>query len=606
MQNSHYCRIMRFPKIYFLLFLAQMLTGKGLFAQNNVVYPDHFYGTDTIVIGSEPDYPPYCILDDNGNADGFSVDLFKAAAAAVGLEVEIRIDIWSRIMEDLATGEIDALPLVGRTPEREELFDFTLPYMSLHGAVFVRRGTTGISSVEDLEDKEIVLMQGDNAEEFVRRYNISDKIFTTSTFKDAFLKLAGGEHDAVIMQRVTGINLLGELGLSSVVPLDLQLPRFRQDFCFAVREGDYILLNRLNEGLSIVIADGTYEELRHKWFGPQEQGELTIQDILRLAVSLFVPMLIIMSVFWIIFLRRQVKSKTLVLNDEISERKQREKELIKLKAQLESQVEERTAELKEKVRKLDQNQKAMQQMIEDLNDIRKELEAEREKLEFSNKELKAFTNSVSHDLRVPLRAISGFARFLVEDYANTIDDEGRRYLYTIRENANRMDQLISGMLDLSRVSRAAVKLIPADMGDIARSILHEVASDRERELFDIRIEKMPEVVCDSLLIKQVWQNLIENALKYSSKSKIKKIRIGSEDDNQEIRFHIRDWGSGFPDKYKHNLFGMFQRLHSEDEFAGTGVGLAIVKRIVHRHGGKVWAEGKINEGATFYFSLPRK
>jgi len=327
---------------------------------------------------------------------------------------------------------------------------------------------------------------------------------------------------------------------------------------------------------------------------------------LRLAVSLFVPMLIIMSVFWIIFLRRQVKSKTLVLNDEISERKQREKELIKLKAQLESQVEERTAELKEKVRKLDQNQKAMQQMIEDLNDIRKELEAEREKLEFSNKELKAFTNSVSHDLRVPLRAISGFARFLVEDYANTIDDEGRRYLYTIRENANRMDQLISGMLDLSRVSRAAVKLIPADMGDIARSILHEVASDRERELFDIRIEKMPEVVCDSLLIKQVWQNLIENALKYSSKSKIKKIRIGSEDDNQEIRFHIRDWGSGFPDKYKHNLFGMFQRLHSEDEFAGTGVGLAIVKRIVHRHGGKVWAEGKINEGATFYFSLPRK
>ncbi len=597
---------MKFPKIFIMLFLAQMLIGKGLLAQNYVAYPDHFYETDTIVIGSEPDYPPYCIIDENGNADGFSVDLFKAAAAAVGLEVEIRIDIWSRIMEDLATGKIDALPLVGRTPEREEWFDFTLPYMSLHGAVFVRKGTTGISSVEDLEDKEIVVMQGDNAEEFVRRYNISDKIFTTHTFRDAFLKLAGGEHDAVVMQRVTGINLLGEMGLRSVVPLDLQLPRFRQDFCFAVREGDYILLNRLNEGLSVVIADGTYEELRHKWFGPQQQGELTMQDILRIAVSLFVPMLIIMSVFWIIFLRRQVRSKTLVLNDEISERKQREKELRKLKAQLENQVEERTAELKEKVRKLDKSQKAMHSMIEDLNDITAELEAEREKLEFSNKELEAFTYSVSHDLRAPLRAINGFARFLTEDYASKIDGEGRRYLDTIRENAARMDQLISDMLNLSKVSRADVKLMSADMGDIARSILHEVASDRERELFDIRIEKMPKVVCDPMLMKQVWQNLIDNALKYSSKSEVKKIRIGSEEDDKEIRFFIRDWGAGFPEKYKHKLFGVFQRIHSDDEFEGTGVGLAIVKRIVHRHGGKVWANGKINEGATFYFSLPRK
>lgn len=575
-------------------------------AQDNVVSSDQLYETDTIVIGSEPDYPPYCIIDENGNADGFSVNLFLAAAAAVGLEVEIRTDIWSRIREELTEGQIDALPLVGRTPEREELFDFTLPYLSLHGAVFVRSGTAGISSVEDLEGKEIIVMKGDNAEEFVRRYNISDKIVTTDTFKDAFLRLEGGQHDAVVMQRVTGINLLVEMGLSSVVPLDLQLPRFRQDFCFAVRDGDYILLNRLNEGLSIVIADGTYEQLRHKWFGPAQQEELTTQDILRLAVFLFVPMLVIMSVFWIIFLRRQVRSKTLVLNDEISERKEREKELRKLKAQLENQVEERTAELKQKVIKLDKSQKDMHSMIENLNDIRKELEAERGKLEISNKELEAFTYSISHDLRAPLRAINGFARFLIEDYTNTIDDEGRRYLDTIKENAARMDQLISGMLNLSRVSRAVVKLIPADMGDIARSILHEVASDRQRELFDIRIEKMPKVVCDSLLIKQVWQNLIDNALKYSSKSKIKKIRIGSEDDDRVIRFHIRDWGAGFPDKYKHKLFGVFQRLHGEDEFEGTGVGLAIVKRIVHRHGGKVWAEGEINEGATFYFSLPRK
>ncbi|MFW5821161.1 MAG: transporter substrate-binding domain-containing protein [Bacteroidota bacterium] len=596
---------MRNKIIYFLLLIFYTYPAQNVFSQNISGDTEYSYIKDKIVIASEPDYPPYCIVDDNGNADGFSVDLFKAAADAVGIEVDIKTGIWSTIRQDLAEGKVDALPLVGRTPEREELFDFTLPYISLHGAIFVRDGTRDINSLEDLKNKEILVMEGDNAEEFVRRNNISGKIFTTNTFKEAFHKLANGEHDAVIMQRVTGINLLDEMGLRSIEALNLQLPEFRQDFCFAVKKGDYILLNRLNEGLSIVIADGTYEEIRLKWFGPGVKEELTFRDILLIVVSIFVPMFVLMSVFWIIFLRRQVRSQTRVLNNEITERKEREAELRKLKEELEDQVADRTAELQEKVRKLDKSQKDLLNMVEDLNTLTAELKKERRKLELSNKELEAFSYSVSHDLRAPLRAINGFASFLSEDYSDKIDEEGKRYINTIRQNTAKMDQLISDMLNLSRITRAMINPGLVDMSEVAWSIYHETASEEEKKVFNLTIDKMRPAECDLSLIKQVWQNLIDNALKYSSKSEEKRILIGSESDTQEIVYYIKDSGAGFNEKYKDKLFGVFQRLHTENEFQGTGVGLAIVQRIVHRHGGKVWAESKINEGATFYFSLPR-
>ncbi len=353
-------------------------------------------------------------------------------------------------------------------------------------------------------------------------------------------------------------------------------------------------------------ADGTYEEIRQKWFGPAVKEELTFWDIFRIVVSVFIPMLIIMSVFWIIFLRRQVRRQTMVLKNEISYRKEKETELRNLKDKLEDQVAERTAELQEKVHKLDKSQKAMLYMIEDLNIITAELKEERQKLEFANNELEAFTYSVSHDLRAPLRAINGFARFLIEDYSDKIDEEGIRFIRTIRENATTMDQLISDMLNLSRVSRTSMNQSRLDMGDVAWSMFQEIASDNDKKEFILTIEKMPPVICDLSLIKQVWQNLISNALKYSSGSKTKKIVIGSKNDKHDITFYIKDHGAGFDYKYKHKLFGAFQRLHREKEFKGTGVGLAIVHRIINRHGGKVWAESKINEGSTFYFSLPRK
>ena len=220
----------------------------------------------TLIAGCEYSYPPFCIVDDNGNADGFSVELLKAASQKAGLEVNFKVDYWDSLKNDLKQGVIQVLPLVGRTPARERVYDFSFPYTTNYGAIFVRKGDNRIGSVSDLIDKEILVMKGDTAEEYARRENISSNIITVETYVQALKLLSQGKYDAVVAQQLMGMNLLKELKIDNVVPVGNLLHGFRQDFCFAVRKGDKKLLSLLNEGLSKVIADGTYDKLYKKWF----------------------------------------------------------------------------------------------------------------------------------------------------------------------------------------------------------------------------------------------------------------------------------------------------------------------------------------------------
>lgn len=223
---------------------------------------------------SEDDYPPYCIVNERGEADGFSVELLRAALKAMGHEVDFRIGPWDQVKKMLATGEVQVLPLVGRTPEREPLYDFTFPYLTMHGTIVVRDGETGIRSLDDLAGRQVAVMGGDNAEEFLRRVETGAEIVTTETFEVALKELADGRHDAVVIQRLVALQLIKKAGLTNLRMIDEPLNDFEQSFCFAVREGDKRLLEVLNEGLSLVIANGTYRSLHAKWFGPIEAGQV--------------------------------------------------------------------------------------------------------------------------------------------------------------------------------------------------------------------------------------------------------------------------------------------------------------------------------------------
>jgi signal transduction histidine kinase len=223
-------------------------------------------------------------------------------------------------------------------------------------------------------------------------------------------------------------------------------------------------------------------------------------------------------------------------------------------------------------------------------------------LEAANQELQAFSYSVSHDLRAPLRAVDGYARMLEEDYGAKLDEEGRRLLGVVRESSNRMGQLIDDLLKFSQVGRKALARAPLDMRAVASEVAGELGTAYPK--VRIALDVLPQAQGDRALLRQVWANLIGNGLKYSSKSERPAVQIGGKVDGTETVYWVRDNGAGFDMRYADKLYGVFQRLHSQEEFTGTGVGLAIVQRVVLRHGGRVWAEGKVGEGACFYFSLP--
>jgi len=218
-----------------------------------------------------------------------------------------------------------------------------------------------------------------------------------------------------------------------------------------------------------------------------------------------------------------------------------------------------------------------------------------------NKELESFTYSVSHDLRAPLRAVDGYARMLEEDYGSRLDDEGRRLLAVVRQSSQRMGRLIDDLLSFSRLGRQQPAKHPVDMAGLAREVVAEL---RNGSTATIALGDLPQAEADRALMRQVWMNLVGNALKYSGKRPDAQIDIGGRMENGESLYWVRDNGVGFDMRYVGKLFGVFQRLHRADEFDGTGVGLAIVQRVVTRHGGRVWAEGKPGEGACFHFSLP--
>jgi PAS domain S-box-containing protein len=230
-----------------------------------------------------------------------------------------------------------------------------------------------------------------------------------------------------------------------------------------------------------------------------------------------------------------------------------------------------------------------------------------ERIRNLDQELEEFSYSISHDLRAPLRSIDGYSKILQEDYGDRLDEEGRRVLFVIRNNARRMGKLIDDLLEFSRLGRKEMQLSRVDMKTMVDGIVHQLLDQSPERNIEVKVDNLHPAVSDPDMMRLVWFNLLENAFKYTGREDVAFIEVGSSAaDGEEVRYEIRDNGVGFDMKYAPKLFGVFQRLHKIQDFSGTGVGLAIVKRIISRHGGRVWTEASLGNGAIFYFTIPVK
>jgi signal transduction histidine kinase len=251
---------------------------------------------------------------------------------------------------------------------------------------------------------------------------------------------------------------------------------------------------------------------------------------------------------------------------------------------------------------------ARQLVDERIKKLNRELAQRAGQLEMSNTELEAFTYTVSHDLRAPLRHIHGFVEILQKSPAVQAEAENQRYMNVIAKAAKHMGLLIDSLLDLSRTGRVELRPVPLDMRKLIDKVIEELEPEWKDRHITWDIHPLASASGDSTLVRQVWMNLITNALKYSRPREEARVEIGQSDaktDAGEVTYYVRDNGVGFDMKYADKLFGVFQRLHRDEDFEGTGIGLANVRRIVSRHGGRVWAESELDAGAVFHFSLPR-
>jgi two-component system sensor histidine kinase/response regulator len=246
---------------------------------------------------------------------------------------------------------------------------------------------------------------------------------------------------------------------------------------------------------------------------------------------------------------------------------------------------------------------AVRRLRKEKAELEEHLHERTTELEVANKELESFSYSVSHDLRAPLRAVAGYSSMVLRQYSSQMPADAQRLLHQVNASAQRMGQLIDGLLHFSRLGRAPLSKRPVSISMMVRDVLAELQADQGGRQIQLEVTDLPDCVGDPLLLKQVFLNLLSNAFKFTRKKPEAQIKVGCRRENAENVYFVQDNGAGFDMTYAEKLFGVFQRLHHLDDFDGTGVGLSIVHRIIQRHGGRIWVEARVDHGATFYFTL---
>jgi signal transduction histidine kinase len=522
---------------------------------------------DKIIVGSELDYPPYALVNEDGQPDGFSVDLIKAVCAAANIELSFRVGPWNEVRAALEHGEIDALPLVSYSKEREKVFDFTPPHTITHGVIFKRKGSPKINSASDLRGEKIMVMQSDAGHDWLLRNDISDNLKLTKTVSESLSLLSKGNSKYALAPRLVGLITAKEMGLSNIEVTGPLLDAYGRGFGFAVKEGNAELLARLNEGLSIIKMTGVYDEIYQKWFGGFDPKGIPSDILFRyLTIGIVaVTLLIGMPLSWSFSLKRQVRVRTQELDAEILERKKTETALYLAK----------------------------------------------EEAEFANNAKSDFLAAMSHDLRTPLNAVMGFSEMMrSKTFGPLGDPHYETYANDIFNSGSLLVSLINDVLDLSKVEAGKYVLVEEnlDIDDLIQSSFRQVmkmAEASQQTLISDLDTNLPLLKGDERALIQIFNNLLSNSIKFTPKGGKINVTVRIAED-KAIAISVMDNGIGMsPDGISKALqpFEQADGMHSR-RHEGTGLGLHLCSNFMHLFGGTLEIKSVIDEGTTVNLHFP--
>jgi signal transduction histidine kinase len=509
-------------------------------------------------------YPPLSYLDE-GVAKGFDVDVARALGKAIGRDVQIELMPWGIAQDQVQTGQSDLVTEMSITDARKRVWEFATPTLSHSFGLFVTSGEVGIRGLGDLQGKRVaVTARGLPREILASTPGVG--LIPVVSYQQGFALLKRGDVDAVAADTWVAGYILNKYRIEGVA---IAGPPFATlDFAIAVPKGQDALLREINAGLETLRKNGTIDAIRREWEPKQVVYLLKEQltAIVLTAAAVIAALLIAGLLVWIFTMRREIAIRKRIEN----ELRTSEQRFIGLNAELELRVAQRTAAL-----------------------------------ESANKELEAFSYSVSHDLRAPLRHLSSYSTLLLDLNKDQLGEESVNYLNRINAACMHMSLIIDDLLRLSRISRQGVDRQQIDLSWIAQEVADSLAKLHPERNVEVAVMPGMKAEADPGLVRIVLENLIGNAWKFSLHAYQPKITVGTEERDGHYTWFVRDNGSGFDMEYADKLFEPFQRLHTGAEYPGSGIGLSIVQRIVEKHGGKIAAESKTGQGATFYFTFEK-
>lgn len=509
-----------------------------------------------IVVGGDSDYPPYEFLDENGEPAGYNVELTRAIARQLGLEVTFRLGPWNEIRAALSRGEIDLIQGLFFSAERQTEFDFSTAHTVVSHAIAVRDGTPMPKNLSDLAGKSILVMRGDIMYEAALESGYAEQLIPVDSQEEALRRLAAGEADCALVAKLPARYWMETYGWKNLrlSAASVQSP----EFCFGFPKGKSQLVAFFSEGLAELRASGEYRQIYAKWLGVYDGDALPVEQAIKMALWVVIPLLLLLlgAGLWSRTLRRAVRSRTLELRKENAARK-------RAQTQLARTIQE---------------------------------------LERSNQELEQFAYVASHDLQEPLRMVKSYLNLLSSRYRERLDPDARDFIAFAVDGAVRMQSMISDLLTYSRAGKADRPLEPTALDAPLDRALGNLKIAIEEGGAKILRQPLPTLPVEAAQIQQLFQNLIGNALKFN-RSETPQVEITASEKAEGWIFAVADNGIGIDPKEFDRLFVLFKRLHGRDQFSGTGIGLALCKKIVERHGGRIWIESAPGQGTTFFFSL---